>query len=41
MRLEAIAWDTVTQQESHKITIVKAVVPPDLPTIEPETRGEF
>lgn len=30
----AIALDTNTQQESHKVTIVKTVIPPNLPTIE-------
>jgi len=36
MRLEAIAIDTTTQQESHKVSIVKTVIPPDLPQIQPE-----
>ncbi|WP_228020579.1 hypothetical protein [Sphaerospermopsis sp. LEGE 08334] len=30
----AIALDTSTQQESHKVTIVKTVIPPNLPTME-------
>ncbi|MBE9035468.1 hypothetical protein [aff. Roholtiella sp. LEGE 12411] len=34
IRLEAIALDMVTQQESHKITIVRTVIPPDLPTLQ-------
>jgi hypothetical protein len=36
MRLEAIAIDTSTQQESHKVSIIKTVIPPDLPRIEPD-----
>ncbi|WP_373530543.1 hypothetical protein [Nostoc sp.] len=31
IRLEAIALDQATQQESHKVTIVRTVIPPDLP----------
>ncbi|NDJ25870.1 hypothetical protein GS682_30635 [Nostoc sp. B(2019)] len=34
IRLEAIALDMVTQQESHKVTIVRTVIPPDLPTLQ-------
>ncbi|WP_458368252.1 hypothetical protein [Nostoc commune] len=34
IRLEAIALDLTTQQESHKVTIVKTVVPPDLPSLQ-------
>jgi hypothetical protein len=34
IRLEAIALDLTTQQESHKITIVRTVVPPDLPSLQ-------
>ncbi|WP_017314481.1 hypothetical protein [Mastigocladopsis repens] len=34
IRLEAIAVDMVTQQESHKVTIHRSVVPPDLPTLQ-------
>ncbi|MBD2293167.1 hypothetical protein H6G06_06625 [Anabaena sphaerica FACHB-251] len=30
----AIALDMSTQQESHKITVVKTVIPPDLPMME-------
>ncbi|QLE58307.1 hypothetical protein [Nostoc sp. TCL26-01] len=33
IRLEAIALNTVTQQESHKVTVVKTVIPPDLPDV--------
>ncbi|MBD6618189.1 hypothetical protein FNW02_20770 [Komarekiella sp. 'clone 1'] len=34
IRLEAIALDMVTQQESHKVTIVRTVIPPDLPILQ-------
>jgi hypothetical protein len=34
IRLEAIALDPTTQQESHKVTIVRTVIPPDLPSLE-------
>ncbi|MEH2267401.1 MAG: hypothetical protein V7K68_03045 [Nostoc sp.] len=34
IRLEAIALDLTTQQESHKITIVRTVIPPDLPNLQ-------
>ncbi|BAY73638.1 hypothetical protein NIES25_00460 [Nostoc linckia NIES-25] len=34
IRLEAIALDPVTQQESHKVTTVRTVIPPDLPNLE-------
>ncbi|MEH1960862.1 MAG: hypothetical protein V7L05_13455 [Nostoc sp.] len=34
IRLEAIALDLTTQQESHKVTIVRTVVPPDLPSLQ-------
>jgi hypothetical protein len=30
----AIAVDVSTQQESHKVTVVKTVIPPDLPMME-------
>jgi len=30
IRLEAIALDLITQQESHKVTVVRRVIPPDL-----------
>jgi hypothetical protein len=33
MRVEAIALDPQTQQESHKVTITRTVIPPDLPTL--------
>ncbi|WP_414753090.1 hypothetical protein [Anabaena sp. CCY 9910] len=33
IRIEAIALNTATQQESHKVTIVKTVIPPDLPNM--------
>lgn len=33
IRLEAIALDLDTQQESHKVTTVRQVVPPDLPAL--------
>ncbi|MCG6133300.1 MAG: hypothetical protein MET45_01315 [Nostoc sp. LLA-1] len=33
IRLEAIAFHQVTQQESHKITVVRTVIPPDLPNL--------
>lgn len=36
MRLEAIAIDTNTQQESHKVSIMKTVIPPDLPQVQLE-----
>jgi len=34
IRLEAIAVDPTTQQESHKVTTVRTVIPPDLPNLE-------
>nr|MDZ8038432.1 hypothetical protein [Nostoc sp. CreGUA01] len=34
IRLEAIALDPTTQQESHKVTILRTVIPPDLPNLE-------
>ncbi|MTJ50250.1 hypothetical protein [Dolichospermum sp. UHCC 0259] len=34
IRLSAIALDQTTQQESDKFTIIKTVIPPNLPTIE-------
>jgi hypothetical protein len=34
IRLEAIAIDMATQQESHKVTIGRTVIPPDLPTLQ-------
>ncbi|NEU75656.1 hypothetical protein PI95_024615 [Hassallia byssoidea VB512170] len=34
IRLEAIAIDMATQQESHKVTITRTVIPPDLPTLQ-------
>lgn len=34
IRLEAIALDMTTRQESHKVTIVRTVIPPDLPTFQ-------
>jgi hypothetical protein len=34
IRLEAIALDPTTQQESHKVTVVRTVIPPDLPSLE-------
>ncbi|MEH1842292.1 MAG: hypothetical protein V7L20_27070 [Nostoc sp.] len=34
IRLEAIALDLITQQESHKVTIVRTVIPPDLPDLQ-------
>ncbi len=34
IRLEAIALDLTTQQESHKVTILRTVIPPDLPNLE-------
>jgi hypothetical protein len=36
IRLEAIALNISTKQESHKVTIVKPVVPPDLPVVNPD-----
>lgn len=33
IRVEAIAVDLVTQQESHKVTILRTVIPPDLPNL--------
>ncbi|YAF97860.1 MAG: hypothetical protein AB3A66_09490 [Nodularia sp. CChRGM 3473] len=33
IRLEAIAFHQVTQQESHKVTVVRTVIPPDLPNL--------
>ncbi|MCC5643232.1 hypothetical protein LC607_09810 [Nostoc sp. CHAB 5824] len=34
IRLEAITLDLITQQESHKVTIVRTVIPPDLPSLQ-------
>ncbi|HYX12835.1 MAG TPA: hypothetical protein VE944_00400 [Nostoc sp.] len=34
IRLEAIALNLITQQESHKVTIVRTVIPPDLPNLQ-------
>ncbi|WP_414545264.1 hypothetical protein [Nostoc sp. CCY0012] len=34
IRLEAIAFHQVTQQESHKVTVVRTVIPPDLPNLK-------
>ncbi|MEH2248188.1 hypothetical protein [Nostoc sp.] len=34
IRLEAIALDPTTQHESHKVTIVRTVIPPDLPSLQ-------
>ncbi|MBD2691341.1 hypothetical protein [Anabaena catenula] len=34
IRVEAIALDLTTQQESRKVTLVKTVIPPDLPSME-------
>ncbi|MBH8561489.1 hypothetical protein I8748_04735 [Nostoc sp. CENA67] len=34
IRLEAIALDMATQQESHKVTTVRTVIPPDLPNLQ-------
>lgn len=34
IRLEAIALDLTTQQESHKVTIVRTVIPPNLPNLQ-------
>ena len=34
IRLEAIALNLITQQESHKVTIVRTVIPPDLPSLQ-------
>lgn len=36
IRLEAITVDMVTQQESDKVTIHRSVVPPDLPSLQPD-----
>jgi hypothetical protein len=34
IRLEAIALNVSTQQESHKVTVVRTVIPPDLPNLQ-------
>ena len=34
IRIEAIAFDMATQQESHKVSIQRTVIPPDLPTLQ-------
>jgi hypothetical protein len=34
LRIEAIAIDIVTQQESHKASIQRTVIPPDLPSLQ-------
>jgi hypothetical protein len=39
IRLEAIAFHQVTQQESHKVTVVRTVIPPDLPNLLDELLG--
>ncbi|KAB8319007.1 hypothetical protein SD81_008720 [Tolypothrix campylonemoides VB511288] len=41
IRLEAIAVNTVTQQESDKITIQRAVIPPDLPSLQLDELLDF
>jgi hypothetical protein len=33
IRIEAIAINTTTQQESHKVSIQRTVIPPDLPNL--------
>ncbi|WP_089090736.1 hypothetical protein [Nodularia sp. NIES-3585] len=32
--IEAIAFNQATQQESHKVTVVRTVIPPDLPNFQ-------
>jgi hypothetical protein len=34
IRIEAISFNLATQQESHKATIQRTVIPPDLPTLQ-------
>ncbi|MFN6464176.1 MAG: hypothetical protein RMZ41_020505 [Nostoc sp. DedVER02] len=34
IRIEAIALDLTTLEESHKVTIVRTVIPPDLPNLQ-------
>jgi hypothetical protein len=34
IRIEAISYNLATQQESHKATIQRTVIPPDLPTLQ-------
>ena len=34
IRFEAIAFDQATQQESHKVTVLRSVIPPDLPNLQ-------
>ncbi|MDB9376397.1 hypothetical protein PN460_00785, partial [Nodularia sphaerocarpa CS-585A2] len=34
IRLEAIAFNQATQQESHKVTVLRNVIPPDLPNLQ-------
>jgi hypothetical protein len=34
IRIEAISFNLATQQESHKATIHRTVIPPDLPTLQ-------
>ncbi|AFY49361.1 hypothetical protein Nos7524_3570 [Nostoc sp. PCC 7524] len=34
IRIEAIALNLVTQQESHKVTVMRTVIPPDLPSLQ-------
>jgi hypothetical protein len=34
VRVEAIALDLNTQQESHKTSLQRTVIPPDLPTLK-------
>ncbi|HYW17950.1 MAG TPA: hypothetical protein VE956_01330 [Nodularia sp. (in: cyanobacteria)] len=34
IRFEAIALNQATQQESHKVTVLRSVIPPDLPNLQ-------
>ncbi|MBD2362105.1 hypothetical protein H6G36_13080 [Anabaena minutissima FACHB-250] len=34
IRIEAIALNRATQQESHKVTVFRTVIPPDLPNLQ-------
>jgi hypothetical protein len=34
IRVEAIAIDLATEQESHKATVVRTIIPPDLPRLQ-------
>ncbi|MEA5620213.1 hypothetical protein VB711_20530 [Cronbergia sp. UHCC 0137] len=36
IRIEAIALNLHTQEESHKVKVIKTVVPPDLPNVHPD-----